>query len=350
MRPRIHIAIVLALGLVAAGCGNSGVDSQAERPKPAAPTEPATAAKASSDDEGSASVRVPEPAADKFRDYVAPKREPRDMTLVSIPVDAEPVIDGRANESFWEAAPAITTLDYSSQRPITLRSAYGKGEIFFLITFPEEIPHETHKTWTWDKKEEVYREGPDREDVFVFKWSMSGNGVDLRLREPMPHQADIWFWKAFRTNPAGYADDKGQGVSLKGGPMARKIQSPKYGTLYFERWGDSGKPAWEEKIFYEYQGDKLPQFAPRPPSGSRGDVRAKGVWSKGQWTIEFARKLKTGHDDDVVFAPGSSHLFAVACYAMALDTPHAEWSRPLYRTGDAFDRLLLSLSTTRPSR
>ena len=350
MRPRIRSAVAFVLGLSAlAGCGNSAVESQGDRPKTSAPAADVAKPGASSD-EGSASVRTPEPPSDKFREYVAPKREPKEMTLVSIPVDAAPVVDGSASESFWQTAPPITTLDFSSQRPITLRSAHAKGEIFFLVSFPEDTPHETHKTWKWDPKEEVYREGNDREDVFVFKWSMSGNNVDLRLRQPMPHIADIWFWKAVRTNPSGYADDKGQGISLKGGAMARKLQSPKHGTLYFERWGDSGKPPWEDKVYYEYKGDSLPQFAPRQPSGSRGDVRAKGVWSKGQWTIEFARKLKTGHDDDLAFATGGTYLFAVACYAMALDTPHAAWSRPLYRTGDAFDRLLLNVSTTGSAR
>src|SRR6185295_6827994 len=126
----------------------------------------------------------------------APKREPREITLTSVSVTEAPVIDGRANEAFWQTAPAITTLDYSSQRPITLRSVYVKGEIFFLVTFPEETPQETHKTW---------------------------------------------FWKAHRTNPAGYADDKMQAVSAKGGPAARKIHSNRHGDLYFERWGDAGK-------------------------------------------------------------------------------------------------------------
>jgi hypothetical protein len=57
------------------------------------------------------------------------------------------------------------------------------------------------------------------------------------------------------------------------------------------------------------------------------------------------RKLNTGHDDDVVFRRGGVHLFGVSCYAMAYDTPHQEWSQPLYRTGDVFDRLLLRLGT-----
>jgi hypothetical protein len=349
MRYHTLSATALFLGMLAvAGCDSgSFAGHAAEQPKTSGPAASVKTAALSEEDGGSgAGQQIP---TDKFRDYVTPKREPREITLVSIPVADGPVLDGQANKPMWNEAPAITTLDYSSQRPITLRSVHAKGEIFFLVTFPEEHPQQTHKTWIWDAKEDVYREGPDREDVFVFKWSMSGNEVNLRLREPEPHRADIWFWKAHRTNPSGYADDKMQAISTKAGPTARKIQSSRHTALYFERWGDEGKAPWEQKVYFEHKGDKLDQFAPRQPTGSRGDVRAKGEWSKGQWTIELARKLKTGHDDDVVFTPGAVHLFAVACYAMALDTPHPEWSRPLYRTGDAFDRLLLSVAQ-RPGR
>jgi hypothetical protein len=263
---------------------------------------------------------------------------------VAMPVTEAPSIDGQATESFWATAPAITTHDYSSQRPITLKSVYTTDMVFFLVTYSDESPSETHKTWVWDPKEEIYREGPDREDVFIFKWSMVGNAVNLALREPEPHRADIWFWKAHRTNPAGYADDKWQGMLFEAGTSARKIHSPQHGTLYFWRQGDTGEPAFAEKFFFEYQGDMLEKYTHREPESSRGDVRAKGVWAEGQWTIEFGRQLNTGYDDDVVFTPGSAHLFGVSCYAMALDTPHDAWAQPLYRTGDVFDRLFFTMA------
>jgi hypothetical protein len=267
------------------------------------------------------------------------------MTLVSVPVANAPVIDGRANEPFWNTAPAITTLDFSSQRPITIRSVYTTQEIFFLVTYPKDTPAETHKTWRWDAREEVYREGPDREDTFVFKWSMSGNKVSLRLRgDPEPHRADIWFWKALRTNPAGYADDKWQAVSPKAGPGSREIKSSTHGTLHFRRVGDTGGPAYQDTLFFEYKGAALPAYQHTEPSGSRADVRAKGEWSNKQWTIEFGRKLNTGHDDDVTFTPGAVYLLGVSCYPMAYDIPHESWSQPLYRTGDVFDRLLLTFA------
>jgi hypothetical protein len=261
-----------------------------------------------------------------------------------MPVTAGPTIDGHADEPFWETAPAITTLDYSSQRPITLKSVYTTDAVFFLVTYPDGDPSETHKTWVWDAKEEIYREGPNREDVFIFKWSMSGNNIRLALRDAEPHRSDIWYWKACRTNPSGYADDKGQGMSLEPGPDARPIPSSKYGTLYFRRWGDTGEPPFEEKFFFDYQGKQRTKYVPKQPTESRADIRAKGVWHDGQWSIELARQLDTGHTDDVAFTPGGVYLFGVSCYEMAYDTVHQAWSQPLYRTGDVFDRLFFTMA------
>lgn len=41
---------------------------------------------------------------------------------------------------------------------------------------------------------------------------------------------------------------------------------------------------------------------PREERGSRADVLEAGRWNNGMWTAEFARKLVTGHDDDVQFS------------------------------------------------
>lgn len=341
-RGAASITAVLLAALAATGCQNEGgrtISAEPARPSLApSPVEART-----TKDAGAPVALAPETTSDRFRDYVPLKRPPQEITLLAHPTTAAPVIDGRADEPMWKAAPAITTLDYSSQRPITIKSVSTPTDVYFLVTFPKDSPSVTHKTWTWDPKEEVYREGPDREDVFIFKWSMSGNDVRLELRDPEPHRADIWFWKAHRSDPSGYADDKGQSVTTEPGREARKMQAPGRSGLYFRRTADAGTAPWDEKFFFQYQGDKVEKYVPRQPKGSRGDVRAKGVWANGAWTIEFARKLRTGHDDDVAFTPGSVYLFGVSCYAIAYDTPHGEWSQAMYRTGDVFDRLLLAI-------
>ena len=62
------------------------------------------------------------------------------------------------------------------------------------------------------------------------------------------------------------------------------------------------------------------------------------------WDVSLMnRSLLKAPSYDQAFAPGGTYLFAVSCFAMAYDTPHGEWSQAMYRTGDAFDRLLLSI-------
>lgn len=173
-------------------------------------------------------------------------------------------------------------------------------------------------------QEEIYREGYNREDVFAFRWSMSGNDVNLALRHVEPHRADICFCGAYRTNSAGYAEDKWQSLSLEPGRDAKKLPSSEHMTLYFQRRGDAGEAAFDERFFFEYRGDSISKYAPQQPTGSRGDVWPKGRRRQGEWTIEFACRLNTGNDDDIAFAPDGVYLFGVACYAMVFDTPPPE--------------------------
>ena len=60
--------------------------------------------------------------------------------------------------------------------------------------------------------------------------------------------------------------------------------------------------------------DLLLQFPPQKPAGSAADVEAKGEWANGKWTVEFKRKLNTGHKDDTAFVAGKACSFAVATF------------------------------------
>ena len=281
-----------------------------------------------------------------FRDLVPAKRSPVDLKLLCAAVDEAPVIDGVAGDAAWASAKRITTLDFSSRRTITLCSVHTSDMIFFLVTFPDVSPSTTHKSFAWDDRAGIYKPSNDREDMFVFKWSMQGLKTDLSLRGGRPHRADIWFWKACRTNPVGCADDKRQSYSSRkeGDNSKEIIPSSGTGPMYLLRSGDSGQSAYEEKIPFDYQGPFAPRFHNRRPTGSRADVSAGGCWREGLWTVEFARKLNTGHDDDVGFSVGGKYLFIVSCYEMSGDIIHPEWSQPLYRTGDGFDRIVLEIA------
>lgn len=269
-------------------------------------------------------------------------RGPREIELTSVAVAAAPAIDGAGTDEAWSSAAEIVTLDRSSQREIRIRSVHTADEIFFLVSYPDAAPSETHKSWVWNAAEQVYVQGSDREDVFVFKWSLVGNDANLSIyRAPQPHRADVWFWKAHRTNCLGYADDKEQILGTEPAKNARELQQPDGRSFFLQRIGDQGQAAYAQQMKFDYEGEVLPKYERRQPTGSRADIRARGEWREGQWVIEFRRKLDTGHADDVVFEPGGRRLFGVSCYEMAGDRPREEWTQPLYRTGDVFDRLTL---------
>lgn len=79
-------------------------------------------------------------------------------------------------------------------------------------------------------------------------------------------------------------------------------------------------------------GDKLPlmvyfdltnvknrqDFPGGKPSGSRMDIFGKGKWKNGGYTLEFGRKLNTGHDDDVQFKPKPGQAVATNVFGLAI--------------------------------
>ena len=72
-----------------------------------------------------------------------------------------------------------------------------------------------------------------------------------------------------------------------------------------------------------FSGDRVPQYLPGRPSGSAADVRAKGKWSDGRWTLELSRRLNTGHDDDTPLDTTRSYKMAVAAFNFTGDMDKA---------------------------
>ncbi len=288
------------------------------------------------------SIKAPVMQENEYTAYVAPKRSPQEIDVICSFSEEAPVIDGVADDALWETVAPVTTLDFTSQRPIELRSVHTNDMIYFLVQYSDAAPSETHKSWIWDKQEQVYKPGSDREDMFILKWKMSGDSISFSPDLVEPHTADIWFWKARRTNPNGYLDDKRQEMTTEQAEGTTPVKSDKYGTLYLLRKGDAGKSAYEEQMFFEYHGDFILKYYLREPEGSRADIRGKGCWADGQWTIEIGRKLNTGHEDDIALSIGQSYVFGASLYEMAgIPEVSDKWFQPLYKTGNVFDALTL---------
>ncbi|MBF0383825.1 MAG: hypothetical protein HQL69_22645 [Magnetococcales bacterium] len=165
--------------------------------------------------------------------------------------------------------------------------------------------------------------------------------VDLSLSGDRPYTADIWYWKAARTDHAGYADDKIQTYSLYKQKKTKQLLSKSGRLFYLTRSGDSGKSAYATVFQDSYSGKRIPRFIFRTPEGSRADVRAKGHWKNGLWTIEYARKLKTGHKDDVAFNLNGEYQFGISIYEVAGRNREAHATKPLFGSGEINETLIL---------
>ncbi|MDP6086527.1 MAG: ethylbenzene dehydrogenase-related protein [Nitrospinota bacterium] len=184
------------------------------------------------------------------------------------------------------------------------------------------------------------------EDRFAMLFDMTGNLPDFRrngcsaschngeyMATKSPDQrADVWHWKAQRTNPMGYADDQLLTDIVKEnhettGRVSDKKSAGSYSNNFDKKLGRpmltarSGVagPVLAKKDAVQFTGGAkegmvLPREVLARPQGSRGDIDAGGVWKKGQWTLELRRKLHTGHPDDVQFNPGKRYFFGIAVF------------------------------------
>ncbi|MBI4564808.1 MAG: hypothetical protein HY716_08980 [Planctomycetes bacterium] len=267
---------------------------------------------------------------------------PSDGRLVSICVAKGPALDGKADDEAWKAAQPVQVVargvfpaNQGKSTEISIRSVRTDSHIYFLVRWKDETRDDVaHKPFVWDASKNAYVEGPEREDMFALAFEHTG-----RFNPDMLSGAegiwDVWQWKATRTNPQGYAMDRihrytkeqwqGKGKSHK----ARNGQ-----TFWIARPEDTGDTVEKKQaIPTTRQGDRVPQYLAGMPTGSAADVRAKGAWDRGWWTLELERELDTGHDDDTKFEPGRTTKMAVSAHDRTGDMDKASGAIELEMSG-----------------
>lgn len=240
------------------------------------------------------------------------------QTIPAIKVSTPPVIDGLVHDDAWQKIKPIAIRDTVANVDILLRAVYSGDTVYFAVVFPDQAQNPFHKPWIWDDKLKAYAEGPHREDTFVFKWNLENKEVDLSTFADNSYRSDVWYWKANRSNPAGYADDKIDTLSDNPAAKATEVISRTGKKRYLLRLGDQGSEAMNELPRPGTLTNSLiDRYPAQKPSGSRADIRAKGVWNGGFWIIEFARKLQTGQNDDIQFSSkGGPYLFGVSIFSL----------------------------------
>ena len=153
--------------------------------------------------------------------------------------------------------------------------------------------------------------------------------------------ADLWQWKAARTNPVGYSDDqyfdnvnhKGdEGVSTYRENKSEDGSKPGYMFAFEGGVGTSPYLFEDEATPFSdnlFDGDALPGYVLRTPSGDRANVEAVGVWVDGYWTVVFKRSLRTESENDVQFTANANYPFGISIFDNAGNEKHLK-SHPLY--------------------
>ncbi len=242
--------------------------------------------------------------------------------LFSLAVEEAPAIDGKADDSAWKSAPALL-LDaerklepnIGAKTKVSLQSVHTDSKIFFLLTWADDSESIEHKPWMWNAEKSLYEEGPQREDMCALAFAHSGNFTADMLA---PEEAgwDVWHWKAARTNPQGFAMDKIHRYTRKQPEgKAKQYEARDGNPLWIARPEDSGDSVEMKKAApATFAGEKIPQYAAGAPTGSAADVRAKGSWKDGRWTLEFARSLDTRNGDDAQFELARLYRMAAAVF------------------------------------
>lgn len=259
------------------------------------------------------------------------------------------ILDGKGTEKNWNNAPEIAVpMFYGNVDTAYVQALYNDDDVFIKVRWRDDTENREHHPWVWDKASKQFVEGPQVEDSLILsfeaycEWTpsfLSGYSFDF----------DGWQWLAARTDPLG------QAVDIEGNVQIGYVRKPPYvpyqsrinedtwnvkftdyneGILH-SRWYDldriyllqpvdgketSSYRAWpdgniirEKTKVVEHQPPpqatyynkikKHPRFKPAKIEGDAGEVKAKGRWEDGYWTVEFqrARIAPIGRDDDMAF-------------------------------------------------
>jgi hypothetical protein len=236
---------------------------------------------------------------------------------------AAPTLDGDDTDDAWKNAKA---LEVTVKRPMppnagasteaTIRAVRTGTHIYFVLRWKDSTKDDAaHKPWVWSTDKNAYVEGPEREDMASMAFELAGE-FDADMLSGKPSTWDAWHWKAVRTNPQGYAMDRTHRYTLEKPEGKANSYDAKNGKkIWISRPEDSGDTVEKKQPAPKEKGEeRVPMYLPGVPTGSAADVRAKGAWAGGWWTLEFERKLDTGNKDDTAFDVKREYKFAIGLH------------------------------------
>jgi len=238
-----------------------------------------------------------------------------------------PQLDAEPNEwggygGEWVALTPLTAVSRVEARQVLVKVGRYADQVLFYFEWQDTEADLVHKPFRWNAAEQRYARGEQREDRLAIQFQISGEYHSDWLATG-GFVADMWHWKASRSNPLGLAHDKKTTLSRAKILRAYRTEKPDGTPLYILRESDQGTPLYTTARYGRRVEAQMPKYLlASDPRGSIADVRAKGVWRDGWWRLELLRKLDTGHGDDVVFVAGQAVAAGIAIFDQSENEDH----------------------------
>ncbi|WP_210395460.1 ethylbenzene dehydrogenase-related protein [Motiliproteus sediminis] len=261
---------------------------------------------------------------------IAAADEPAPEPLIPVAIlGSSPVLDARADEWRGDAGTVLplhpSTTEAASvidARELLLKVGRFDDQVLVYVEWRDDQPDLLHKPYVWDDMSGRYVRGVEREDRLALQFEISGD-YSTDWLSGNQFVADMWHWKASRSNPLGLAHDKLTRISATKLLRSYRTQDKQGRPLYILRESDAGDPLYRTLLYGRKDQPVMPKYVlAQAPSGSVADVRAYGEWRDGFWRVELLRKLDTGHDDDVRFARGKMVRAGIAVFDRSENPDH----------------------------
>jgi hypothetical protein len=251
---------------------------------------------------------------------------------VAYAADADIFLDGIDSEPAWNVAKEVTVpLSYGETKSAQLKAIYTNEDVVIRVRWADDTEDRLHHPWIWDEELGNYKPGPQIEDSLVLSFEAGCEWFPSFL-VGYDFDFDAWQWLAARTDPLGQALDLAG--SMKPIQLPMNSQYPirndenEWNLRFTDLSEDRLHKTWDEldrqymiwpikeaiyhHAFLDETSDLefarqlkppaslpsspakvLPQYEPIQLEGNPADVRAKGSWEDGYWTVEFRRKRIT---------------------------------------------------------
>lgn len=228
-----------------------------------------------------------------------------------------PVLDGAVDDS-WEAAKPLTVtvreaVGADKPRQVTLYALHTDDSLYVLAQWADTTRSDRRDPYLWNAEENRYERPTTPDDQFALEFPLSENFQLNMLADGVTYSADVWHWKAGRSNLGGWVDDKRHLISPEPMDGAAPYQLGGHATVYIARPMDAGDVSYQTVPAPEgFSGEVVSSYTPATPNGSQADIRGKAIHDGAGWTLEMSRLFDTGFSDDAVLDPREDILCAIA--------------------------------------